>query len=151
MVCAPSKQFLESNFSSICTVFTPEFDSSSRRSPVSLCCVPILLWALPYFIAQHNVPVSTSTFSAPSWIGHLSRTLWIVLKGELYIETKIWTLPVFIAIGVLLLPCTLGKTRDSISRYTHIHISSICIYIYVLKTYTACEYFQFSLSPQDSS
>lgn len=81
---------------------------------------------------------------------HLSRTLWILLNGELYIETKIWTLPVSIAIGVLLLPCTLVRTRDCVSRYTHIRISSVYTYLYVLKTYTACQYFQFSLSPQDS-
>lgn len=74
----------------VCTFFL-NFASVNSYSlaPVYFWNVPIILWAISYFLEQKDLPDPST-----------SPTLESSCKGIMLIETKIWELAVLIGLGV---------------------------------------------------
>lgn len=79
----------------MCVYFFLNFASVNSYSlaPVHFWNVPIILWAISYFLEQKDLP-DPSTSPSPS------PTLESSCKGIMLIETKIWELAVLIGLGV---------------------------------------------------
>ena len=61
----------------------------------------ILLWNLPYFLAQEDIPGSPCFSLSPALELSLLARILISFGGEEYLETKMWVLVVLNAVKVM--------------------------------------------------
>lgn len=115
---------LTSRFFMIHLVTTLDVASRSLNDPTLLCHGPVILWALPFFLAKQHVPNTSCTLPVPVQESAISLKSLVPLRGEWYLGTKDWIFrnQVFLAVTrLLLLLRPLGGESQTIYMHAHSH------------------------------